>query len=157
MANETPEVGLVIRHLYLWRDEKAKGQEEGRKARPCLIVHIRKNEYDETEVFICPITHAPPHKDTPSIEIPHATKQRLKLDGDKSWLITGEVNRQRYASCEPLSVPASNISTVSTGDAYEFLAAQEARYAQALRLSAEYLEERPNDQRAQDFQINLLA
>lgn len=36
-------------------------------------------------------------------------------------------------------------------------AIQEGRYAQALRLNTEYLEERPNDQRAQDFQINLLA
>lgn len=36
-------------------------------------------------------------------------------------------------------------------------AIQEGRYAQALRLNTDYLEKRPNDQRAQDFQINLLA
>jgi len=89
----TPEIGLVIRHLYLWRDEKARGQEEGRKARPCLIVHTRQNEFKETEVYICPITHTPPNKGTPAIEIPLRTKQRLKLDDDRSWLMTGEVNR----------------------------------------------------------------
>lgn len=90
---ESPEIGLVIRHLYLWRDEKAQGKEEGRKARPCLIVHRRQNEFDETEVYICPITHAPPSTESRAMEIPQATKNRLELDDDQSWLITSEVNR----------------------------------------------------------------
>ena len=80
MAQDTPEIELVIRHLYLWRDEKAKGQEEGRKARPCLIVHTRQNEFDETEVFICPITHTLPHNDTPAIEntAPHQKSSQVE-------------------------------------------------------------------------------
>lgn len=93
MAEDAPEIGMVIRHLYLWRDEKAQGQEEGRKARPCVIVHTRQNEFDETEVLICPITHTQPAESARAIEIPHATKQRLKLDDKRSWIITGEVNR----------------------------------------------------------------
>lgn len=93
MGGDSPEIGLVIRHLYLWRDEKAQGQEEGRKARPCLIVHKRQNEFDETEVYICPITHTPPSTITRALEIPPATKKRLGLDDDQSWLITNEVNR----------------------------------------------------------------
>lgn len=36
-------------------------------------------------------------------------------------------------------------------------AAQRLRYLQALRLNTEYLEHRPNDQSAQDFQLNLMA
>ena len=90
---DSPEIGLVIRHLYLWRDEKAQGQEEGRKARPCLIVHRRQNEFDETEVYICPITHTPPSANSNALEIPPVTKNRLELDDDQSWLITNEVNR----------------------------------------------------------------
>ena len=90
---DSPEIGLVIRHLYLWRDEKAQGQEEGRKARPCLIVHRRQNEFDETEVYICPITHTPPGANSNALEIPLVTKNRLGLDDDQSWLITNEVNR----------------------------------------------------------------
>jgi hypothetical protein len=93
MAGNTPEIGLVIRHLYLWRDEQRQGREDGRKARPCLIVHKRQNEYDETEVFICPITHTPPKDFVQAKEIPFATKQRLKLDDDQSWIITSEANR----------------------------------------------------------------
>ena len=36
-------------------------------------------------------------------------------------------------------------------------AAQRLRFLQALRLNTEYLEHRPNDQRAQDFQLRLMA
>ncbi len=93
MVGDSPEVGLVIRHMYLWRDEQLQGHEDGRKARPCLIVHNRRNEYDEIEVFICPITHTPPKDQKQAKEIPLATKQRLKLDKDQSWIITSEVNR----------------------------------------------------------------
>lgn len=93
MTDDTPEIGLVIRHVYLWRDEHKQGQEEGRKARPCLIVHKRQNEYGETEIFICPITHTPPNNPAQAKEIPLQTKQRLKLDDDRSWIITSEVNR----------------------------------------------------------------
>ncbi|MDE0153999.1 MAG: type II toxin-antitoxin system PemK/MazF family toxin [Gammaproteobacteria bacterium] len=88
----TPEVGLVIRHIYLWRDEHKRGQIEGRKARPCLIIHKRLNKYGETEVLVCPITHTLPETSGQSIEIPLATKQRLKLDNQRSWIITNEVN-----------------------------------------------------------------
>jgi hypothetical protein len=51
--DDFPRIGLVIRHLYLWRREQIKGQEEGLKARPCLVVHTKQNDFDETEVFIC--------------------------------------------------------------------------------------------------------
>ena len=88
----TPEVGLVIRHIYLWRDEQKQGYIEGRKARPCVIIHTRLNEYGETEVYICPITHTQPENSDQSIEVPLATKQRLKLDNQPSWIITSEVN-----------------------------------------------------------------
>ena len=89
----TPQVGILIRHMYLWRDEARQGREEGRKARPCLIVHVRDNEYQEKEVYIVPVTHTEPRDKTQAIELPQATKRRLKLDHQTSWLITSEVNR----------------------------------------------------------------
>ena len=27
----TPQIGILIRHMYLWRDEARQGREEGRK------------------------------------------------------------------------------------------------------------------------------
>lgn len=88
-----PEVGLLIRHMYLWRDEARQGREVSRKARPCLIVHVRENEYQESEVYIVPVTHTEPSSRTEAIEIPLITKQRLRLDDDRSLLILTEVNR----------------------------------------------------------------
>ena len=37
MAIPTPEPGLVISYAYLWDHEAQRGQEEGRKDRPCVI------------------------------------------------------------------------------------------------------------------------
>ncbi len=93
MVEDAPEIGLVIRHVYLWRDEQLQGRDEGRKARPCVIVHKRENEYGEIEVFICPVTHTPPRDLSAAKEIPLKTKQRLNLDEVRSWIITSEVNR----------------------------------------------------------------
>jgi hypothetical protein len=39
------------------------------------------------------VTHTEPADKSQAIELPHATKQRLKLDHDTSWIITSEVNR----------------------------------------------------------------
>jgi len=93
MAELEPEIGLVIRHAYLWWSEARKGREEGSKDRPGVIVHLRVNEYQELETYICPVTHTPPEVPEKAMEIPAATKRRLRLDEERSWIITTEVNR----------------------------------------------------------------
>ena len=93
MADFKPEIGLVIRHIYLWWNEARAGREEGRKDRPCVIVHLRVNEHQELETYICPVTHTPPEIPEKAMEIPKATKARLGLDDERSWTITTEVNR----------------------------------------------------------------
>jgi hypothetical protein len=93
MTGLKPEIGLVIRHAYLWWSEARKGREEGLKDRPCVIVHTRLNEYQEIEVYIAPVTHTPPERPERAMEIPQATRKRLELDRERSWIITTEVNR----------------------------------------------------------------
>jgi hypothetical protein len=93
MAVPRPEIGLVIRHAYLWWNEARTGREEGRKDRPCVIVHLRPNEHQELETYICPVTHTPPEHAEKAMEISKATKARLGLDDARSWIITTEVNR----------------------------------------------------------------
>jgi hypothetical protein len=93
MADLQPEIGQVIRHAYLWWNEARKGREEGRKDRPCVIVHLRANDQQELETYICPVTHSPPEVPEKAMEIPKATKARLGLDDERSWIITTEVNR----------------------------------------------------------------
>lgn len=93
MAELKPEIGLVIRHAYLWWNEARAGREEGLKDRPCVIVHTRENEYQEFETYIAPVTHTPPIDPERAMEIPLPTKKRLRFDAEKSWIITTEVNR----------------------------------------------------------------
>lgn len=93
MAELKPEIGLVIRHAYLWWSEARKGREEGSKDRPCVIVHLRINEHRELETYICPVTHAAPEVPEKAMEVPAWTKKRLALDEERSWIITTEVNR----------------------------------------------------------------
>jgi len=119
MDGDSPEIGLVIRHLYLWRDEKAQGQEEGRKARPCMIVHKRQNEFDETEVYICPITHTLPSATSCVLEIPPATRKRLELDDDQSWLITNEVNRFIWRGPDVMKTQSDSLAYLSAAQADE--------------------------------------
>ena len=110
MAEVKPGIGLVIRHAYLWWNEKRAGREEGTKDRPCVIVHIRLNEFSETEVYIAPITHTPPENPERAMEIPKATQKRLGLDAEPSWIITTEVNRFIWPGPDIRPVPGHGMA-----------------------------------------------
>lgn len=105
MGRLTPEIGLVIRHAYLWWNEARAGREEAVKDRPCVIVHTRENEFHEAEVYISPITHTPPESFERAIALPHVTKARLRLDTQTSWIITTEVNRFVWPGPDIRSAP----------------------------------------------------
>ena len=110
MGEFKPEIGLVIRHAYLWWNEARVGREEGTKDRPCVIVHTRQNEYGETEVYISPITHTPPERPERAMEISKATKARLRLDDQRSWIITTEINRFIWPGPDIRPVPGGGMS-----------------------------------------------
>ena len=93
MSLPAPEAGLVIRYSYLWMDEHRQGREEGVKDRPCAIVLAMTDEAGEQRVIVVPITHAPPRDPAAAIELPPATKRRLGLDDDQSWIVVTEANR----------------------------------------------------------------
>ena len=108
MALPPPETGLVIRYSYLWHDEKRRGQEEGSKDRPCAIVlATQKQGADAPTVVVAAVTHTPPHKDTPAIEIPAKVGKHLGLDDDRSWIITGEVNVFTWPGPDMRALPPS--------------------------------------------------
>ncbi len=93
MALPEPVPGLVIRYAYLWRAEYQRGQEEGLKDRPCAVILATTDEADERIVTVLPITHSPPADPALAVEIPHATKRRLGLDDERSWIVLTEANR----------------------------------------------------------------
>ena len=45
-----------------------------------------------TRVVVAPITHTRPHEPRAAIEVPAAVKKRLRLDDERSWIVTSEVN-----------------------------------------------------------------
>lgn len=68
MLLPNPEPGLVIPYAYLWRHEHRKGQEEGRKVRPVVIVlAVQSPKAGAPIVLVTPITHTPPAKDGEAI------------------------------------------------------------------------------------------
>jgi hypothetical protein len=92
VALPTPEPGLVISYGYLWHAEYERGQEEGVKDRPCIIVITVQQEGGKYLVTVAPVTHFPPSMPEAAVEIPFATKQRLGLDASRSWVVVNEVN-----------------------------------------------------------------
>ena len=93
MPFPAPISGQVIRYSYLWRSEYQRGQEEGVKERPCVVVLVVADEEDERLVTVLPVTHTPPSADALAVEIPYVTKQRLGLDAERSWVVLTEANR----------------------------------------------------------------
>jgi hypothetical protein len=88
-----PAPGLVIRYSYLWREEQQRGQEEGAKDRPCAVILVTTDEQGDQVVTVLPITHTPPSNPLLAVEVPPATKRRLGLDDDRSWIVLTEANR----------------------------------------------------------------
>jgi hypothetical protein len=93
VALPKPVPGLVISYAYLWRDEALRGLEEGRKDRPCVIILSVEEADGRTVVTVAPITHSPPAYPESALELPAATKQRLGLDGERSWVVAADLNR----------------------------------------------------------------
>lgn len=104
----TPEPGLVIPYAYLWRHEHRKGQEEGRKVCPSVIVLAAQSpKGGAPRVTVAPITHTPPTKDGEAIELPTRVKQTLGLDDDRSWILLDEVNQFVWPGYDIRPVPGS--------------------------------------------------
>ena len=92
MSWPTPHPGLVIRYAYLWEREAKEGREEGVKDRPCAIVLVVLNRGKAPLVRVLPVTSSAPSDPADALEIPPATKKRLGLDADRSWVVLTEAN-----------------------------------------------------------------
>jgi hypothetical protein len=110
-----PYAGLVIRYSYLWKREFEAGRDEGTKDRPCAVVMAVVDEDGDKEVWVLPITHSPPADSADAIEIPTATKTRLELDGERSWIAITEANEFVWPGPDLRSVPGRDASTIAYG------------------------------------------
>lgn len=98
MSLPEPKPGLVIRYCYLWAREHAAGHVEGVKDRPCAMLLAAHDVQGDLRIIVHPITHARPSNSEASVEIPLATRRRLGLDNDQSWIVLGEVNMFTWPS-----------------------------------------------------------
>lgn len=92
MALDPPRPGQVIGYRYLWWGEHRQGVEEGAKDRPCAAVYAVENDAGKTRVYVLPVTHTKPFETEDGIEMLPQWKQHLGLDGQRSWIITSELN-----------------------------------------------------------------
>jgi hypothetical protein len=110
-----PEPGLVIRYSYLWHDEFLEGREEGEKDRPCAVVLAAKTTDGRTITTVLPITHGAPKTPDLALEIPRVVKTRLGLDGARSWVVYGELNRFAWPGPDVRRVPDGDDGTIAYG------------------------------------------
>lgn len=88
-----PKAGQVITHHFLWADEQAAGQVEGRKARPCLIIAVEAGVAGAPRVTVLPITSQPPRADSTVVAVPETLKPRLGLDPARTaWVVIDDAN-----------------------------------------------------------------
>ncbi len=111
-----PQPGLVIRYSYLWESEARQGREEGVKDRPCAVILVLLRKGGEHPIVrVLPITHAPPADPADVLEIPTPTKERLGLDGERSWIVLTEANDFIWPGPDLRPVPGGDPSTAAYG------------------------------------------
>jgi len=85
-----PQPGEVIAYAYLWTHEGAAGRKDASKDRPCAVVLTL---HESKEVLVLPITSRAPAAIEDAIEIPPLTRQRLRLQEERCWVVLTELNR----------------------------------------------------------------
>ena len=103
----------MISYAYVWNHEAQKGQDEGRKDRPCVIALTVERQRDgETMVTVLPVTHRPPDDSAAAVEIPQSIKRHLGLDDDRSWVVVSEGDRFVW--------PGYDLRKVGSTDRYDY-------------------------------------
>ena len=106
---------MVVRYSYLWSRDSLRGEEEGRKFRPCAIVlTVEAGENGET-VVVAPITHTPPRDAMNALEIPSRVKQQLGLDEDRAWIVLTEINQFRWPGPDLYPVAGTDPPEITFG------------------------------------------
>ena len=139
-----PVPGLVIRYSYLWAEEYGSGREEGVKDRPCAIILVSAEDDGKRMVTVLPVTHVPPADPQLAVEIPQATKRRLGLDDERSWVVLSEANRFVWPGPDLRPAPRGDAAGLTYGPLpyalfetirQKFIAAVRARRAGIVRRS----------------------
>lgn len=115
MSLPEPKPGLVIRYAYLWAREHDQGREEGVKDRPCAVLLATRADEGDLRVVVLPVTHARPTDPEAAVEIPPATKRRLGLDDDQSWIVLSEGNAFAWPGPDLRFAPERGAESIAYG------------------------------------------
>lgn len=115
MTIAVPVPGLVIRYAYLWSDEADRGRENSSKDRPCAVLLSTVMRSGKEIVTVLPITHSLPLDQAFAVELPTATKRRLGLDDERSWIVLTEANRFIWPGPDLRPVPNTQDGSFSYG------------------------------------------
>jgi hypothetical protein len=66
-------------------------------------------------IIVLPITHTPPRDPAHAVEIPAATKRRLGLDAEPSWIVFAEANRFTWPGPDLRPMVSGNRTTIAYG------------------------------------------
>lgn len=116
MSWPVPTPGLVIRYSYLWDREFRAGREEGVKDRPCAVVLSTEEIEGQHRVYVLPVTHTRPVAPDEAVELPMATKKRLGLDGERSWIVTSETNAFKWPGPDLRFLPGQGPASIVYGN-----------------------------------------
>ena len=113
---KAPTPGSVIHYGYLWADESARGQEEGKKDRPAVVLTISvKQEGARIELLVVAVTHTPPRSPSDAVPLPQDVKRQIGLDEAPSWIVTTEANAFVWPGPDIRPIPGRTPSTVIYG------------------------------------------
>jgi len=70
----------------------------------------------EQRVIVLPITHCPPRELAEAVEAPVATKRRLGLDDERSWIVLTEANRFVWPGRDLRPARPGNAASVVSGE-----------------------------------------
>jgi hypothetical protein len=88
-----PKIGQIVDHYFLWADEQAAGQIEGRKARPCIIIAVDEVDHTAVRVTLLPVTSQAPRSGRSAVAVPNNIKSRIGLDiARPAWVVVDEAN-----------------------------------------------------------------
>ncbi|MBS0472607.1 MAG: hypothetical protein JSR60_16155 [Proteobacteria bacterium] len=111
-----PQRGSVVRYSYLWAREHRRGQIEGLKDRPTLVLSLSiRVENNRTRVLVVPVTHARPANPADGVEIPAAVKRQLGLDREPAWIVTTESNTFTWPGPDLRPIPEKPAGTFIYG------------------------------------------
>lgn len=105
------EAGLVLRYSFLWRRQAARGQEEGSKDRPVVVIVLLA---EGEEVVVAPITTRAPAKADPAVEIPAPVRKHLGLK-ERCWINLSTLNRFVWPGPDLRPVPGRRPATAVYG------------------------------------------